>query len=294
MSDGSSGFPQPPEEPWVPPRPDVPPPPASGIPAQTGLPAPTGMPAQGMPSPTGSDGVRPRSTWEWWEAILVFFLGLILGGLIATPILLVFTTGNAPTRAATVAANVIGELVPGALLVLWLRRYHKEWKGAIGFPTREKAPGEIARGIGFGLVLYVVIAFGVGAILTVIFEQASGKNAHTPQQLPSLSGISIFWAALLALVVAPIVEELFFRGCVFRSLRDRHSFPLAAIVSAFCFGLVHYVPGPWQDTVLLMTIMVFTGLGLAWFYDRRGNIVASMAAHATFNLIGLILILSTR
>jgi CAAX protease family protein len=290
MSDGSSGFPQPPEEPWFPPRPDVPPPPASGVPARTGMPAPTGMRAQGMPSPTGSDGVRARSTWKWWEAILVFFLGLILGGLVATPIVLIFGTGNAPT----VATNVVGEVVPGALLVLWLQKYHKEWKGAVGFPSREKAPGEIARGIGFGLVLYIVIAFGVGAILTLIFEQASGKNAHTPQQLPSLSGIGILWAAVLALVVAPMVEELFFRGCLFRSLRDRHSFRLAAIVSAFCFGLVHYVPGPWQDTVLLMTIMVFTGLGLAWFYDRRGNIVASMAAHATFNLIGLILILSTR
>jgi membrane protease YdiL (CAAX protease family) len=284
MSDGSSGFPQPPEDPWIPPRPDVPTPPASG------MPAPTGMPARGMPAPTGSDGLRPRSTWKWWESILVFFVGLILGGFVVLPVIAVFGKGNA----ATVGANVIAEVVPGALLVLWLRAYHKDWRGAIGFPTREKAPGEIARGVGFGLILYIVIAFGVGAILTLILEQASGKNAHTPQQLPHLSGIAIFWAALLALMVAPMVEELFFRGCLFRSLRDRHSFPVAAIASAFCFGLVHYVPGPWQDSLLLMTIMVFTGLGLAWFYDRRGNIVASMAAHATFNLIGLILILSTR
>jgi len=274
MSDGgSSGFPGPPGEPWIPPRPDLPPGTSSGF-----------------PPPPDAEGGRPRSTWKWWEAILVFLVGLVLGGLVATPILVVFGTGNAPT----VATNVVAELVPGALLVLWLRTYHKEWKGAIGFPTREKAPGEIARGIGFGLVLYVVIAFGIGLILTLIFEQASGKNAHTPQQLPSLSGIGVFWAAVLALLVAPVVEELFFRGCLFRSLRDRHGFPLAAVVSALCFGAVHFVPGPWQDTLLLMTIMVFTGLGLAWFYDRRGNIVASMAAHATFNLIGLILILSTR
>jgi membrane protease YdiL (CAAX protease family) len=286
MSDGWSGFPQPPDEPWVPPRPDVP------LPAPRGMPPPAGVsPVPGMPAPTGSDGVRPRSTWKWWEAILVFFVGLIVGGFVALPVIAVFGTGS---NAATVASNVIGEVVPGGLLVLWLRTYHKEWKGAIGFPRRERLPGEVARGVGFGLALYLVIAFGVAAILTLVFEQASGKNTHTPEQLPHLSGIAIFWAALLALVVAPIVEELFFRGCLFRSLRDRHSFPLAAIVSAFCFGLVHYVPGPWQDTLLLMTIMVFTGLGLAWFYDRRGNIVASMAAHATFNLIGLILILSTR
>ena len=273
MSDRPSGFPPPTGEPWIPPRPDVPlPPPPAGVRADTG------------------PGGRPRSTWKWWEAILVFFIGLVVGGLVAVPIVLAFGTSNA----ATVATNVVGELVPGGVLVLWLRTYHKEWKGAIGFPSREKAPGEVAKGLGFGLVLYIVIAFGVGTILTLLFEQASGKNAHTPEQLPSLSGIGIFWAALLALLIAPVVEELFFRGCLFRSLRDRHGFPLAGVVSAFCFGLVHYVPGPWQDTLLLMTIMVFTGLGLAWFYDRRGNIVASMAAHATFNLVGLILILSTR
>jgi membrane protease YdiL (CAAX protease family) len=273
MTDGGEiQLPGPPQEPWIPPRPDVPPPPFT------------------VPAPRGSDGIRPRSTWSWWEALLVFFVGLVLGGVVGAPILFAFHDSHA----AEVAASVLGEVVPGALLVLWLRTYHKEWKGAIGFPSREKAAGEIARGIGFGLLLYVVIAFGIGAILTLIFQQASGKTAHTPQQLPSLSGISILFAALLALVAAPMVEELFFRGCLFRSLRDRHGFPLAAIVSAFCFGLVHYVPGPWQDTLLLMTIMVFTGLGLAWFYDRRGNIVASMAAHATFNLIGLILILSTR
>ena len=33
---------------------------------------------------------------------------------------------------------------------------------------------------------------------------------------------------------------------------------------------------------------------LAWFYERRGNIVANMIAHATFNVIGLTLILLVR
>jgi membrane protease YdiL (CAAX protease family) len=274
MTDAGEAPPGPPEEQWIPPRPDVPRPPSS----------------TDVPPRTGSDGVRPRSTWRWWEAILVFLVGLVLGGVVGAPILFAFHD----THAAEVAASVVGEVVPGLLLLVWLRFYHPEWKAAIGFPARSGVPREVGLGIGFGLLLYIVIAFGVGLVLTLLFEAASGKSAHTPQQLPSLSGISVLFAALLALFVAPMVEEFFFRGCLFRSLRDRHGFPLAAIVSAFCFGLVHYVPGPWQDTLLLMTIMVFTGLGLAWFYDRRGNVVASMAAHATFNLIGLILILSAR
>jgi membrane protease YdiL (CAAX protease family) len=47
-------------------------------------------------------------------------------------------------------------------------------------------------------------------------------------------------------------------------------------------------------SLLLMGVMVFTGVALAWFYERRGNIVASMVAHATFNVIGLTLILALR
>jgi membrane protease YdiL (CAAX protease family) len=38
--------------------------------------------------------------------------------------------------------------------------------------------------------------------------------------------------------------------------------------------------------------MVFTGIGLAWIYERRGTIVASMAAHMAFNVIGVVTILA--
>jgi membrane protease YdiL (CAAX protease family) len=275
MSDsGGSGAPGSGGE-WFPPPPEAafPPAPSSPVP----------------PVPLTSEG-RPRSTWRWWEALIVFFLGLVAGGLVGAAVFVLLGQGHA----AEVAVNIIGEIVPGALLLLWLRAYHPGWHRAIGFPARSRFLREIGAGVLAGVVLYLGIAFGVAAILTAVFEQASGKTSKTPQQLPPLSGIGILFAVLLAILAAPMVEELFFRGCVFRSLRDRNGFLPAATVSALLFGLVHYVPGPWQDTLLLMTIMVFTGFGLAWFYDRRGNLVASIAAHATFNTIGLILILSVR
>jgi membrane protease YdiL (CAAX protease family) len=275
MSDsGLPGTPGPGSE-WFPPWPNAPFPPA---------------PSEALPAVPVSPGGRPRSTWRWWEALIVFFLGLVAAGLLGAAVFVLFGKGHA----AEVAVNVIGEVVPGGFLLLWLRAYHPGWQRAIGFPTRSQLLREIRAGVLTGIALYLGIAFGVAAILTAVFEQASGKSAKTPQQLPSVSGIGVLFAVLLAVVAAPLVEELFFRGCVFRSLRDRRGFPLAAIVSALLFGLVHYVPGPWQDTLLLMTIMVFTGFGLAWFYDRRGNLVASIAAHATFNTIGLILIFSFR
>jgi membrane protease YdiL (CAAX protease family) len=54
---------------------------------------------------------------------------------------------------------------------------------------------------------------------------------------------------------------------------------------------VHYVPSPAIDAFVLQLTMVFTGIGLAWIYERRGTILASMAAHVAFNVVGLVVIL---
>jgi membrane protease YdiL (CAAX protease family) len=40
--------------------------------------------------------------------------------------------------------------------------------------------------------------------------------------------------------------------------------------------------------------MTFTGVSLAWIYERRGNLVSNIAAHMTFNAIGMFLILTSR
>jgi membrane protease YdiL (CAAX protease family) len=81
---------------------------------------------------------------------------------------------------------------------------------------------------------------------------------------------------------------------LFRSVRDRHGFWIGAIVSGLLFGAAHYIPAAWQDTVLLQSIMVFTGVALAWIYERRGNLVANVAAHMAFNAVGVALILWSR
>jgi membrane protease YdiL (CAAX protease family) len=43
-----------------------------------------------------------------------------------------------------------------------------------------------------------------------------------------------------------------------------------------------------------MTVMFFTGIALCFIYERRRTIVAPIAAHVTFNVIGIVLILGFR
>jgi uncharacterized protein len=89
------------------------------------------------------------------------------------------------------------------------------------------------------------------------------------------------------IVAAPLGEELFFRGFLFGSLRTRLPFLPAAAISGLVFGLFHVQP-------LLVAVMVFVGIALAFLYERRRSMAACIAAHAIFNLIGYTLIVMQR
>ena len=253
----------------VPPRPDLP---------------PDGVPVPEMP-PTE----RPLATWQWWEAILVYLLILIVSAVATFPIFQVIRSRGL----ANLSASAIIAIVNVGLLVLWLQVFHPRWRRVIGFPRRIWP--EVRAGTGFGALLYPVVVFGVGIVLNLLLQLITGRSIRSPRQLPAhLSTAGVAVSIAYAVVIAPIHEELFFRGILFRSLADRYGFAIGAGGSGLAFGLIHYVPGPVYGSVLLMGVMVFTGVALAWFYERRGNIVANMVAHATFNVIGLTLILVLR
>jgi membrane protease YdiL (CAAX protease family) len=232
---------------------------------------------------------RPHATWRWWEGILVYLLILIVSAFATLPIFRVIRSRGL----ANLSASAVIAVVNVGLLVLWLQAFHPRWRKAMGVPRRIWP--EIRAGTGFGALLYPVVVFGVGIVLNLLLQEVTGRSIRSPRQLPAhLSALGVAVSIAYAVVIAPIHEELFFRGILFRSLADRYGFAIGAGGSGLAFGLIHYVPGPWYGSVLLMSVMVFTGVALAWFYQRRGNIVASMVAHATFNVIGLTLILTLR
>lgn len=260
---------------FIPPRPD-------------GL-HPATVPPPPPPAPASGDSVRPGATWRWYEAIGVYLLGIIVVGIITLPLLAAIHSKSL----AELVTSIVDDVLLVGFLVLWLRRWHPDWKRIIGFP-KDIWP-EVRAGIGFGLLLYPGIVFGVGMLMNLLLTAISGKTVSAPEQLPSnLGGVRVMLAVVFGVFIAPVAEEFFFRGCLFRAIRDRHGFLAGGLGSGAAFGLAHFVPGAWQDTALLMSVMVFTGFALAYLYDRRGNLVANVVAHATFNVIGLVFILSLR
>jgi membrane protease YdiL (CAAX protease family) len=258
----------------VPPRPDL----------------DTGRPAAGRVHRRAPGG--RGSTWTWWEAVGVYLGCLFVTSLLAVPFV---GAGAGPNDVSLIVVSAVGAIVTVGILVLWLSKAHPGWAHVVGFPTRLWP--EVRAGVGFGLLLYPGIALGVGLVISGIVSALAGHQVSPPRQVPTdTSAFAVTVTAVYAILIAPVHEELFFRGILFRSIRDRYGFGAGATFSGLAFGLVHYIGGhsSFFSNLLLMVIMVFTGFALAFLYERRGNIVASMLAHATFNAIGVIAIFALR
>lgn len=89
----------------------------------------------------------------------------------------------------------------------------------------------------------------------------------------------------VACVLAPINEELLFRGAIFRFCRQRFGRAPALLVSGVLFGALH---GNWAGFVPLAVL----GAALALAYERTGDLRVSMIAHGLFNLNTLLVVLS--
>ena len=96
---------------------------------------------------------------------------------------------------------------------------------------------------------------------------------------------------LMTVVIAPIVEETFFRGLIF-GLLHRKSKVLAYLISILIFGLLHiYQPlltgQPLTEALLSLLNYLPMGFALAWVFERCRSLWGSIALHAINNLIAL-------
>lgn len=259
-------------EPTVPPRPDH----LHPVPA-----AP--------PPPEEEQPVREGATWSWVEAVGVYVVAFLIAGMLSLPVLNAF---DEDSDLANMTATLVAALVIIGILIGWLSMYHRGWVGVMRLPERGRWGAEILAGFLFGVGLYVVAVVFVGGILLILLNALSGEQVQAPEQVPEgLSAVGIAVTSLYAIVIAPFGEELFFRGVLFRTLRDRHGLRIGLLGTGVGFGLIHFIPGSPVDAALLMLVMAFTGASLGYLYERRGTIVAPIAAHMTFNVIGLVLIL---
>ncbi len=137
-----------------------------------------------------------------------------------------------------------------------------------------------AEAVGVGALLQGLTTGYEGLIRRLAPELARAMEQEAAKQLELLAGP---WPllALIAVVIAPLCEELLFRGFIFGGLRSRLDFGVASGLSALLFALVHLM-------AISAIPLFFVGLGCAVMYERHRSLAAPVLTHVTFNSISLV------
>ena len=85
---------------------------------------------------------------------------------------------------------------------------------------------------------------------------------------------------IAALIVAPIIEELVFRGILFFKLRIAIPRVLAILISATVFGIAHF-------NLVQGVYATLLGIVFAIIYDRTGKLIYPIFAHMAANTFAL-------
>ena len=90
------------------------------------------------------------------------------------------------------------------------------------------------------------------------------------------------WSILMLVVLAPVMEEVLFRGILLESVRSKHSAGRAIVVSALMFGVIHLIP---QQVVNAFAI----GLILGYIYVRTESLWPVIIIHALNNAMAYVI-----
>ena len=141
----------------------------------------------------------------------------------------------------------------------------------------------------------------VGAVLEVALTLALipilqlDPDAQNQQLLSDLKehrdAATVILFVIGAVIFAPIVEELLFRGVLLRALLRRFEPVTAVLGSAIIFALVHYIGDP--NTLPFLPALTGLGAVLALVALRSGDLSMSIFIHAGFNLTTTILFLAS-
>lgn len=142
-----------------------------------------------------------------------------------------------------------------------------------------------AFGLGLALGLAWFVAIDVAA-QTAFIEAVGYEPPPVQQELVDAlgsPGVTQVAAWLAIVVIAPLGEELVFRGIVFLGLLRWLGPISAAAISSVLFGLIH-VQAELAATLFLATYGLLFGLFACWLVHRFGSLWPAIGAHAASNL----------
>ena len=174
-------------------------------------------------------------------------------------------------QVATIWQDAIFILVPLALATRSARPTLSDF-GLVGLPARRLLIWTAGAFVGF-----TAFAAAWGAILGVEGSQDTLARLGADED-----GTLRLTAALLVIVLAPIAEEILFRGFMYRAARNSVGPTIAAVIVGVIFGLIHLSDAEAAPLVPLLAVL---GALMCVLYERTGSLAAPIALHVVNNTI---------
>ncbi len=194
---------------------------------------------------------------------------------------LITVTGRDPTDAELFGVVFAAQGLATLAAVVWVVRRHGsgDLVGDLGLRFRA---GDWW-GLPVGFVLQLALALGLQPLLDLFGVEGP------PQQVGRLArhaeGATVALAVASVVVLAPLAEELLFRGLLLRALRRRWSEAAAIAGSAAVFAALHLLdPG----AALVVPALFVAGVVMGIAACRRGDLGLAIAIHAGFNLTAVL------
>jgi len=223
---------------------------------------------------------RPAVLWSTLDivkAIIVVVVGTIIAGIPAALIADSLLNSGQNYEDNAMAYTVV--LIPSMVVVeilffvtaVWFGpRKYRQSLAALGLRKPTRGVWWLAGAMGFA---GVGLVYGYDAVSSMI----GVKSQSTPDQVFDNAGPFLV-VAVGAVLLAPVIEEVFFRGFIFGALWRRRGWVFAALVSSLLFSVAH---------LSIYGLPVFAAIGFlfAWSYRYTGSVKASVIAHAIINTV---------
>ena len=225
--------------------------------------------------------------WGLPDALIAWVVGIVASVIAAAPFL---GAGGTIPHDREVVATLVLLVVQNAAIV-----------GTLALVANYKGLGSLRRDFGLGFeradLAWVLAGVGLavvaGVLVLPITELAGLKDSsqEVVKTFEQSAGVAEkIGVALGVVLVAPLAEELLFRGVLLRSLLRRTSPTVAVNATAVVFALVHVLGD--LGTGYYVPAFLLLGIVSGWRAVSTGRIGQSVCLHAGFNLLAAIQIVT--
>jgi hypothetical protein len=216
--------------------------------------------------------------WSTLLAVLVLIAGGVLVAIVIGALLALAGVTDDPDTidGPTVALNVSFDIVfiAAPLLVVWLLTRRRPDPASFGL----RVPRWWSA-LGWTVAIYLCVAIAAGIIITA-FGQPEEQSVS--RELKAEDSVALLVAiGFMTGVAAPLGEEFFFRGFLFRVLWERTNVSVATFATGVVFGLAHAGDTDIAGVLLLGTL----GAGLCVLLWRTASLLPCIMLHSFHNSI---------